>query len=95
MKVGENIGFIDISDEFENGPDQWKIMAPSAVFPKYRRSSDCSGNNLENPEMILILTDLVSGSKIMAKFGITQAISRKVSRQKRQYTESFMNTPIM
>ena len=44
MKVGQNIGFIDISDEFENGPDRWKNMAASgrgiflymyivAVFP--------------------------------------------------------------
>ena len=24
MKVGQNIGFIDISDEFENGPDRLK-----------------------------------------------------------------------
>ncbi|KAH3876447.1 hypothetical protein DPMN_000290 [Dreissena polymorpha] len=29
MKVGQNIGFIDISDEFENGPDLWKKMAAS------------------------------------------------------------------
>ena len=29
MKLGQNIGFIDISDEFENGPDQWKNMAAS------------------------------------------------------------------
>ena len=27
MKLGQNIGFIDISDEFENGPDRWKNMA--------------------------------------------------------------------
>ena len=27
MKICQNIGFIDISDEFENGPDRWKNMA--------------------------------------------------------------------
>ena len=27
MKLGQNIGFIYILDEFENGPDQWKNMA--------------------------------------------------------------------
>jgi len=27
MKVNQNIGFIDMSDEFENGRDQWKNMA--------------------------------------------------------------------
>ena len=27
MKLGQNIGFIDISDEFENGPDRRKNMA--------------------------------------------------------------------
>ena len=29
MKVGQNIGFIDISDELENGPDRWINMAAS------------------------------------------------------------------
>ena len=29
MKVCQNIGFIDISDEFENGLDRWKNMAAS------------------------------------------------------------------
>jgi len=44
MKVGQNIGSIDVSDEFENGRDRWKNMAASgrgiflymyivAVFP--------------------------------------------------------------
>ena len=27
MKLGQNIGFIDMSDEFENGRDQWKNIA--------------------------------------------------------------------
>ena len=27
MNLGQNIGFIDISDEFEKGPDWWKNMA--------------------------------------------------------------------
>ena len=29
MKLGQNIGFIDISDGFKNGPDRWKKMAAS------------------------------------------------------------------
>ena len=29
MKTGQNIGFIDFSDEFENGQDRWKNMAAS------------------------------------------------------------------
>ena len=29
MKVGQNIGSIDVSDEFENGRDRWKNMAAS------------------------------------------------------------------
>ncbi|KAH3697529.1 hypothetical protein DPMN_085031 [Dreissena polymorpha] len=49
------------------------------VFLKYHRSSDFSDNNLENPEMILIFSDIVS----------------QVSRQKWEFTEFFMNTPIM
>ena len=31
MKLGENIGFIYISDEFENGPDRSKNMAATGV----------------------------------------------------------------
>ena len=27
MKLGQNIGFIDMLDEFENGRDQWKNIA--------------------------------------------------------------------
>ena len=27
MKLGQNIGFIDIMDEFENGQDRWKNKA--------------------------------------------------------------------
>ena len=27
MKLGQNIGFIDFMDEFENGQDRWENMA--------------------------------------------------------------------
>jgi len=29
MKVGQNIGSIDVSDKFENGREPWKNMAAS------------------------------------------------------------------
>ena len=51
-------------------------------------------NNL-NPEIILILQDLISCNKIMAKFGIPLAFFRKVSTLELELTQLFMNTPIM
>ena len=42
MKVGQNIGFIDISDEFENGRDRCKNMGASgrgifSIFISWKR----------------------------------------------------------